>query len=331
MESRQFATSLTLAAGALVSLGALALVLSPFLGPSFSSSLWQIEPLAYIGGLLVIAGLGAFFIVGYGLPKLRARNSDGSTAGNWHQVTREHFALFQHDLGRPLARIVGKERELRAVLNAIDATPSADNTAALASASGLVNSLLSEIEMQAPAFRLMMANIEVLVQLESPDWRANSSAVEPAAILRRIVDRYLAVANEGQKRVTWWAEPHEFGIVHADAPALEHVVTNLVDNAVRHAASQVEVRITRNPTHFFIRVWDDGEGIDEHYLPHLFDRGWTTAASRAEEPSSSGLGLFIAKTIATRCGGDLTVETTASPNQDSHTAFLLSLPVGRPG
>jgi signal transduction histidine kinase len=84
--------------------------------------------------------------------------------------------------------------------------------------------------------------------------------------------------------------------------------------------------LTKNPTHFFVRVWDDGPGIGNQYVQHLFDRGWTPEVVRREEKSSSGLGLFIARSLARQAGGDLTVETDSNLEGDHHTAFLLSLP-----
>ena len=186
--------------------------------------------------------------------------------------------------------------------------------------------LLDEIERQVPNFRLMMANIRVLVQLEAPQAPAIPQPVEPSQVVRRIVDRYTPIATESGKQIVWWAEPSEFGLVYSDSSAIEHIVTNLVDNAMRFADSQVEVRITKNPTHFFIRVWDDGAGISEQYQRHIFDRGWTPEVARREEKVSSGLGLFIARTLARRFDGDLTIESTANPDPEHHTEFMLSLP-----
>ena len=151
--------------------------------------------------------------------------------------------------------------------------------------------------------------------------------VEPAEVIRKIVDRYLAVATESNKDVTWWSEPSEFGIVYSDSSVIEHIVVNLLDNAVRYAASQVEVKLSKNPSHFFIRVWDDGPGIAAAYVPHVFDHGWTPEVARREEKTSSGLGLFIARTLAKSSGGDITIETVAAPADEHHTAFLLGLPL----
>ena len=154
-----------------------------------------------------------------------------------------------------------------------------------------------------------------------------TQAIEPSELIRKIVDRYTQVAGQADKEITWWSEPSEFGLVYSDSSAIEHIVTNLVDNAVRFATSHIEVKLTKNPTHFYIRVWDDGPGIPSHYAQHVFDHGWTPEVARREEKSSSGLGLFIARTLANHCEGDLTLESVAAPDPNHHTAFLLGLPL----
>ena len=298
-------------------LGLLSLILSPIFGEVFFVNVWGVEPLAYIGAVVMIVGL-LTVALSYILPDviehgLGRENPEGGGAQNWGEVTQQYFELFDHDLGRPLRRILGKERELSALLKA-----SGDGV------EPSVKELLDEIERQAPNFRLMMSNIRVLVQLESPEVLSDRQPVEPSEVVRRIVDRYTPVATEAGKEITWWAEPSEFGIVYADSSSIEHVVTNLVDNAVRFASTHVEVKLTKNPSHFFIRVWDDGAGIASQYSQHLFDRGWTPEVARREEKTSSGLGLFIARTVARRHGGDLSVES--STELEHYTAFLLSLP-----
>ena len=324
--------------------GILLLILAPIIGESLFGSLWGVEPLSYIGAILLVMGLGAL-AASYLIPELIARRrgqppAQESVEQRWSQVTQRYFELFDHDLSRPLRRILGKERELRAVIRA----------AGTADEPG-VKDLLDEIERQAPSFRLMISNIRVLIELEAPENLVRREPVELSQVVRRIVDRYTQVAAESGKEISWWSEPSEFGIVYCDSSAIEHMVVNLVDNAVRYAATQVEVKISKNPSHFFIRIWDDGPGISSTYLPHIFDHGWTPEVARREEKSSSGLGLFIARTLANTSGGNLTVESVAlisdsqtaeSQTADSrpgrqpgsqaghHTEFLLSLPLEPP-
>ena len=310
---------LKISGGVIALAGVILLILAPFLGKDFFDLLWAVEPFTYLGGVLMVLGLGMTATTYVGTAWLR-RNSyqviNGQNGGHsWSETTLQYFQLFDHDLGRPLRRIAGKGRELRAVMQANPGTADA----------GVID-LLDEIERQTPNFRLMMSNIQVLIQLESPESDDELLPVEPNELIRRIADRYTPVAAEAGKEITWWSEPSELGLVYANTNAIEHIVTNLVDNAVRFAGTHVEVKLTKNPTHFFVRVWDDGPGISTQYVPHLFDRGWTPEVVRREEKSSSGLGLFIARSLARQSGGDLIVESDDSPDGEHHTAFLLSLP-----
>ena len=301
--------------------GLACLVLAPVVGPAAFDSLWGVEPLTYIGGVLLIVGLAAA-AAGMGAAVLDAngRNGDEWTKEEqnhqWRETTEQFFRLFDHDLGRPLRRIAGKQRELQAALQASGEPYNPT-----------VQELMDEIARQTPNFRLMLSNIEVLVQLEAPGAPPSASPVEPSQVVRRIVDRYTPVAAEVNKEITWWAEPAEFGMASSDPHAIEHIVANLVDNAVSHASSRVDISLTLDDTRFYIGVWDDGPGIAPHYLGYLFDRGWTPEVGRREEKTSSGLGLFIARTLALRCGGELTVESVAAPQAGHHTAFLLGLPL----
>jgi len=316
---KKFVTPIKIIGGVIALVGVILLILAPFLGKNFFDLLWAVEPFTYLGGILLVVGLGVTAATYSGAERF-IKNSDHGLNGqngkhSWSETTLQYFQLFDHDLGRPLRRIIGKERELRAVIQANPGTADA----------GVID-LLDEIERQTPNFRLMMSNIQVLIQLESPESEDEVQPVEPNEVIRRIADRYTPVAAEAGKEITWWSEPSELGLVYANTNAIEHIVTNLVDNAVRYAGTHVEVKLTKNPTHFFVRVWDDGPGIGAQYVPHLFDRGWTPEVVRREEKSSSGLGLFIARNLARQSGGDLTVESNDSPDSEHHTTFLLSLP-----
>lgn len=304
--------SAKIAAAVAIAGGIACLALSPIIGPAAFDSLWAIEPPAYIGVGLLVFGLALAYAargrVEPASPEERTRE--------WMETTEQFFQTVDHDLGRPLRRIAGKERELRAALRAAGGPDNPE-----------VQELLDEIERQVPNFRLMLSNIQALVRLESPGGPLPAAPVEPAAVVRRIADRYVPVAAELGKAVTWWAEPAEFGMVSSDAHAIEHIVANLVDNAVIHAAASVEVSLYKDAAQFYVSVWDDGPGIPPQYREYVFDRGWTPEVGRREEKTSSGLGLFIARTLARRCGGELTVASETAAPEGPHTAFLLALPL----
>ena len=316
MSERIFST-LKYAGLSLAVLGLGLILLSPLIGEIVTPDmLWWIEPVAYIGSGFFIFGT----IVGYMSFKFNRNSQVGRSDGRtWSQVTQDYFDTFAHDMGRPLRRILGKQREARALLNETGEVTHR-----------MVAELLDEIENQAPNFRLMIENVRVLVDLED---QSSTPAVEPvdsAAIVRNVSDRYSPIARERGIDLIWWCEPSEFGLVYGDGSALDHVVTNLVDNATKFAAHQIEIQLTREDKFYSVRVSDDGPGIADSYLAHVFDRGWTPELSARSEKQSSGLGLFIASTLAERCGGDLIVDTRQSnddKNKNAYTRFTLSLPV----
>ena len=310
--------------GIAVALAGLALMLASRFFPLpqvFPHASWGIAPLAYIGigviclGLTIAVGAYATWAVGQ-----RQRNGVNGGA-DWSRLTEQQFETFQHDLGRPMRRILGKCREVRGVL----ATTGED-------VSIVVHELLNEIEEQAPSFRLMMANMQVMINLETPDAPIECYPVEPTAVVSRIVDRYAGQAAEQGKDIVWWSEPDDFGLVHSDTAVLEHIVANLVDNALRHGGAKLEISVSRSISAgtFAIQVADDGPGIPAHYRSHLFTRGWTPQMGRSEEKTSSGLGLYISRTLAVRYGGTLTVASAPAPAANHHTTFTLTLPAIAP-
>ena len=276
-----------------------------------------------LSGAGLLAGLGPLallHLVHLFLLRARAeREARRRAAQYWVDTTRQYFYHFNHDLGRPLRRILGKERELRDLLaeQRIAAPPE-------------VHRLLDEIETQTPAFRPMLGNLHALIELETPEPTPELWPVEPAEIANKIVLRYQAAAAEQGKDLVWIPESQEPSIIASNGHALEHILANLVDNALRHAAGYVEVALTREENALTITVEGDGPGIPERYQPYIFDRGWTPETARREERTSSGLGLYIARTLAEQYGGRLTVNSAAAPDPEQHTAFVLTLPAGPP-
>jgi two-component system sensor histidine kinase KdpD len=95
--------------------------------------------------------------------------------------------------------------------------------------------------------------------------------------------------------------PEELPLVRADAVLLPHVIGNLVDNAVRHA--RTEVRITGQFADECIRldIADDGDGIDPAIAATLFEH----FVSTSDRNGNNGLGLAIARDLAQAMGATL--------------------------
>jgi two-component system OmpR family sensor kinase/two-component system sensor histidine kinase BaeS len=96
--------------------------------------------------------------------------------------------------------------------------------------------------------------------------------------------------------------------VTADAQRVSQVIGNLVSNALRYVpeGGRVTIRVRRAAQGVELAVIDDGPGVAEADLPHLFDRFWRGEKSRARAAGGAGLGLAIAKQFIEAQGGLIT-------------------------
>jgi len=153
--------------------------------------------------------------------------------------------------------------------------------------------------------------------LEPLDTRAVFEQV--ASLFRERADRkHVELAPEGPAGLR----------VLADRRALEHVLTNLVDNAVKYCGehSRVILRSEEQGSELRLSVQDEGPGIEERHLPRLFERFYRVDAGRSRELGGTGLGLSIVKHLTEAMGG--TVGVTSKPG--SGTTFVVTLKKGEP-
>lgn len=107
----------------------------------------------------------------------------------------------------------------------------------------------------------------------------------------------------------------------ADNHQLARALRNLTDNAARHCASRVELRLSESGRFVTIEVIDDGPGIPQADRDRIFDRFVRLDQSRARTQGGTGLGLSIAREIAVSLGGALDLV-----DSDVGARFSLTIP-----
>jgi two-component system phosphate regulon sensor histidine kinase PhoR len=109
-----------------------------------------------------------------------------------------------------------------------------------------------------------------------------------------------------------------------DPRALEQVLINLVDNAVKYTQAGGHVRISADRTGSVVRliVEDDGPGVEARHKDRLFERFYRVDAGRSRDVGGTGLGLAIVKHLVEAMGGAIRVED-AVPHG---TRFIVELP-----
>jgi two-component system, OmpR family, phosphate regulon sensor histidine kinase PhoR len=115
--------------------------------------------------------------------------------------------------------------------------------------------------------------------------------------------------------------------VRGDAARLHRALLNLLENALRHSpdGGTVRVRIEAGPAWCLLSVRDQGPGLSEEDLEHMFERFYRGDPSRVRSPGGgSGLGLAIVQQIAATHGG----RVQASNHPEGGAQLELVLPVG---
>ena len=112
--------------------------------------------------------------------------------------------------------------------------------------------------------------------------------------------------------------PEEPVIVSCDDTQLRRAVTNILSNGVRYAHSQLHLTCRTEKRHVTIRIQDDGDGIAEADLPHVFDRFYMGKSGK------SGIGLALTKEIVHLHRG-----TIRAYNGETGAVFEITLPTAR--
>ena len=107
---------------------------------------------------------------------------------------------------------------------------------------------------------------------------------------------------------------------------LVRMVSNLVDNAARHAATAVQIGLTSHADIVRLTVDDDGPGIPSADRERVFERFVRLDTSRTRDQGGSGLGLAVVRSIVTRHRGHVRVED--SPTGGAR--FIVELPAPSP-
>ena len=106
-----------------------------------------------------------------------------------------------------------------------------------------------------------------------------------------------------------------------DALVLERAVAPVLENALRHAATEVRIRVTNDDREVFVDVADDGPGVPDAVRDHVFEPG--RRAPVGDDHGGAGLGLALARRLTTAAGGTISLLDTGQG-----ATFRLALPRG---
>jgi two-component system phosphate regulon sensor histidine kinase PhoR len=209
-------------------------------------------------------------------------------------VRREFVANVSHELRTPVAAV-------RSLVETLSHAAADDPEAA--------GTFLTELERQTERLSALLDDLLELARLDSGKREMARESVDLAALIQSAVSRLAPAADA--KRQTVDANVQEGLACWADAQALERVVVNLLDNAIKYTGDGGSIRVSAAQADdaVVIEVADDGPGIPEADQPRIFERFYRVDRARSRELGGTGLGLSIVKHIVESHGGEVGVES----------------------
>jgi signal transduction histidine kinase len=171
----------------------------------------------------------------------------------------------------------------------------------------------------------LVNDLRELAQAEAHQLPLNVSTIDLAALICITAEGFRAMASERQI-VLSIETPNAPVSVVAEAGRIQQVISNLIDNALKHtpAGGGISIALTNELDSTLITVSDSGSGIAADHLPHIFDRFYRADRSRSRDTGGSGLGLAIAKAFVELHGGTIKAESAGVPGKG--TTFTVRLP-----
>lgn len=168
-----------------------------------------------------------------------------------------------------------------------------------------IEDALREVE----ALTLLAQDLLTLARVEAEGAARQSTPIEEAVQDALRMARGLAAARGVVLRPEL-ADASPLPRVMGSRSEIARALRNLVDNAVTHSPEGGTVTITlgRDGDHVRIAVTDEGAGISPADAPHVFAPFYRGSKDQSGDDAGAGLGLSIARGIARRCGGDVTLD-----------------------
>lgn len=182
---------------------------------------------------------------------------------------------------------------------------------------------LAIIERNAERLQQLIDDLLDLSRIESRELSLAHDPVNVADVIEHVVELLSErAARSGTKLVTLLDA--DLPEVHADVGALEQVLQNLLDNAVKYCpGATITIGARRGEGTTILSVSDTGPGIEPKHLARLFERFYRVDAGRSRSLGGTGLGLSIVKHLVEAMGGTVSVSSEVGRG----TTFIVELPI----
>jgi PAS domain S-box-containing protein len=220
--------------------------------------------------------------------KLLASEQEARKTAETASRTKDEFlGLLSHELRTPLNAILGWSRMLSSPLD--------EATYARA---------IESIERNAKLQSRLIDDMLDISRIISGKLRLDAQPVDLTSVVNAAVDTLRPAAEAKHIRV-YVVLDYSAGVVLGDATRLQQVVWNILSNAIKFTPKEgsIQVSLERINSHIEVTVSDTGIGIDEDFLPYVFDRFRQADSTSSKKFGGLGLGLSIVRQLVELHGG----------------------------
>jgi len=294
-----------------VSLGLRCRLAAPlFVGPRSVGmiSIVRVEPESFTESEIEFVSLLGRFL-GSTVQNIRAYEAERATAEELRRLSAlraDFVSLVSHELRSPMAAVIGSAKTLHERWREL----SPDQR----------ESFLALIDHETNRLAELVSDVLDTSRIESGNFSYSFADLD----VGELIQESAAAAQSGQDEVRIHSNVHRpLPTVRGDRERLRQVLTNLLDNAVKYspAGGEVEVEALAENGRINVEVRDRGPGVSPEHRVLIFEKFGRASGENAKP--GTGLGLFIARSIAQAHGGSLEVHSRPG----SGAVFTLAIPV----
>lgn len=175
---------------------------------------------------------------------------------------------------------------------------------------------------QSDRLRRLLADVATITSLDEGAADVAFTAVDLRSAITEVAELNLPVAEAKGFAVS--VDVAAGITLHGNRPLLASVFQNLIDNALAYSnGSRIAISARKYGKEIRIEVADDGVGVAEEHLPHLFERFYRVDKGRSRAAGGTGLGLAIVKNAIALHGGNI----EATLRKPSGLVFIITLPL----
>lgn len=209
------------------------------------------------------------------------------------QIMDQVLTNISHDLRTPLTVLKGCSELLKKETRRETGAP-------------VLQEMATRIDQKADELVGTINEYFIMAKIESGDMKVEPQRINITQVCNEIMLDYYDILEEAQYEVDIQTGGMPV-FVYADAVALERILKNLIDNAMKHGGSgkYLGICLKKYEGKITVEIEDHGPGISTKEQEQIFSRNYTTA----HRASGSGLGLAIARSLALQMGADIQVDS----------------------